>query len=144
MKIKNYRTIVIVGLTAFLALSLIIVGVFLTGGANQSPFFSSKVRAASLTYKRDLKLLADAGTITPTSIVTPTDTASASPTFSPSPTLASSSALLTNTPTATPEAIATDIISPTPLKSLPRTGWTQNVSIMFITASVLMFVSFIF
>lgn len=149
--IHNLRNIIIVSTIGVLTLSLIVITFIFRSNSQQNTDQTTNVRASNLTYKRELDLVVDASQ-------------SLSPSASPFATIfpsilatvtASQSASLSATLTATPSPtvyffiptntiVASDRATPTSIHSLPRTGWTQNVSIMFIAASVLMFLSFLF
>lgn len=148
---KKSKNIILLILVACLLIALVGITYFLRNQGDDQAMITSKVRAQAVTYSRDIDLLAQnpvsptitlTNTLTPTiSVLTPTSTPSATLTISPT---------LISTPSATPTAsatatlIPTETLTPTTIQALPRTGWTQNVSIMFVAASVLMFVSFIF
>ncbi len=144
-KALQLKSTVVLGIIGVLALLLLAVAIMVKGGTEQSPELTSNVRAAPLTYKRTLNITLTSPTpfdmfTTPENAsddasLTPTLSATVSATLTISPTEISS-------PTATLAASAS--ATPTAVSSLPKTGWTQNVSIMFIAASVLMFLSFLF
>ena len=136
----------IIAVIVLLAVALIMVTFIFRSDSEQSAELTTNVRASSLTYNRTLDLLSASPS---PAIFVETPAASSSPTISPTGRLdATQSATLSATPTkvVTPTEFltATPIASPTAVTALPRTGWTQNVSIMFIAASVLMFLSFLY
>ena len=143
---KRINNIVLLGILGCLVIALVVITYVLKGNGDEQAMVTSKVRAQSVTYTRDIDLLAD-NSISPTIPLSASPTASASASASITPAL---SPTLTATPTATlaateqPTASPSEVLSPTVIENLPRTGWTQNVSIMFIAASVLMFLSFLF
>lgn len=146
-KSPQLKNIIIFAIIGVLAVSLVAITFILNSGNKQSPELTSNVRAASMTYKRTLNLIISSPTpfdlfSTPESsesaTITPTSIASASASITPKTTTPTTLASPTEYVSATASATAT------PVSALPRTGWTQNVSIMFIAASVLMFLSFLF
>lgn len=146
-KTPQIKSIAILGVIGVLALLLIAVTFIFKGGNEQNPELTSNVRAAQLTYKRTLNLIL--ASPTPFDLFTTPDDASSAASVTPT-NVASLSATLTIspteifTPTATLTTSSSSTLTPTAVSSLPKTGWTQNVSIMFIAASVLMFLSFLF
>ncbi len=150
---SNKKNIIIVGVFGVLAVSIATADLFMNREVNGSPLITAKVSAATLTYRRTLILKqSGAASISPTPTVTPIaliNSAEISPTVAsqgalttPTPT---SILLMTNTPTPTTiELQLTNTQEETPTPTLPDSGWTQVASIMFIAASIVLFLSFLF
>ena len=149
---KRIHSIIIVVVFGVLAVSIATADLFLNREVNGSPLITGKVRAATLTYRRTLIISPNGvtsvvGTATPTITpiqliqnITSTPSATLFPTVTsevatPSPTAVALQ--LTNTTSSITPSVA---LSPT----LPSSGWTQMASIMFIAASIVLFISFLF
>ena len=137
------KNIIIVVVFGVLAVSIATADLFMNRDVSGSPLVTSKVRAATLTYRRTLIL--STPKVSPTDIPTPTITPI---TFVSNDPNASESAEITPTvtisPTPTIAAIRLTTTQTTPSPTLPGSGWTQVASIMFIASSIVVFLSFLF
>lgn len=141
---KIVRIIFIVAIVGLASLGLVVVSLIFRNNSQQAADQTSNVRASNLTYKRELDVIAGVSpTASPSATVFPLITGIATQSATLSATVT-----ITATPTVyitpTEYFVATESATPTAITTLPKTGWTQNVSIMFIAASVLMFLSFLF
>lgn len=168
---KQVSTYLILGSVVFLVIAVAAVSVLLRSDSESSPIITTKIRASSLTYRRTITIgsASTQTTVTPTGSAavspsptssaaggsdagstngsgaahsgTPAVTATATPTDTPEPTaeLTASESGTTDTPMPSDRAV-----SPTPVSALPETGTWQYTSILFIAASVVLFISFLF
>ena len=183
-KNKLATTYIILGAALLLSIGVIIISTLLRNDASSSPIAATKIRAASLTYRRTITIVnvtstpAAGGTTAATPTPTPTVTAgqatiaaqqkngsnnqnnqnnqSAGLTGTSGVTV-SPTGEITDTPTPTPvdiatatpatvaqDANATAAVSTTPASTLPESGTVQYTSMIFITASIVLFISFLF
>ncbi len=168
-KNKLATTYIILGAALLLSIGVIIISTLLRSDASSSPIATTKIRAASLTYKRTITIVN--GTSTPTSkpTFTPeeatiaaqqntnqnlqttiTGTPRTSPTSGSSSTLTPTASMsVTDTPvpvetTADTTVTTAATVSTIPVSTLPESGTVQYTSMIFITASIVLFISFLF
>ncbi len=137
------KNIIIVVVFGVLAVSIATADLFMNRDVSGSPLVTSKVRAATLTYRRTLILSTPkvSPTDTPTPTITPITFVSNDPNASES---AEITPTVTISPTPTIAAIRLTTTQTTPSPTLPGSGWTQVASIMFIASSIVVFLSFLF
>ena len=179
-KNKLVTTYVILGAALLLSIGVIIISTLLRNDASSTPIATTKIRAASLTYKRTITIvnvtstpppLAGAATATSTPSPTPTQTtvqatitaqqknggSNTQSSVTSTPGTATPTLRATATASPTPVEIATDtpVLTPdettvaaaastTPASTLPESGTVQYTSMIFITASIVLFISFLF
>ncbi len=184
-KNKLATTYIILGAALLLSIGVIIISTLLRNDASSSPIATTKIRAASLTYKRTITIVNVTSTPAPGSAnasATATPTSTPTPTFTPeeatiaaqpngsnqslqttvtgtprtSPTSGSSSTItptasmaVTDTPVPVETTADTTVttaasVSTTPASTLPESGTVQYTSMIFITASIVLFISFLF